>query len=143
MPIYCSKQGMIDRFGQNELVQLTDRGDQPLAVIDDVVLNQALDDADSVINGYLAGRYALPLPVVPTSLERIAATIARYFLYDDMVPERVEREYTHAVAFLRDVSKGAVSFGVDSSGQKPPSNDLVSMESGGRVFERNKFGGFI
>lgn len=143
MPIYCSKQGMIDRFGQNELIQLTDRGDLPVGAIDDTVLNKALDDADSVINGYLASRYALPLATVPTTLERISADIGRFFLYDDQAPERIEKAYDKAIAFLKDVSKGVASFGADAAGNKPESSDLAEMQSGGRVFERGTSSGFI
>lgn len=136
MPLYCTRQGMIDRFGQEELIELTDRGNPPADIIDDTVLNRALDDADSVINGYLSARYNLPLAAVPTSLARYAADIARFFLYDDNVTERVEKAYTLAINFLKDVSKGVASVGVNDEGNKPTVSNRAEIVSGGRVFDR-------
>jgi len=141
MPLYCTKQGMIDRFGQNELIQLTDRSVPPSDIIDDTVLNQALADADSVINGYLSARYTLPLANIPTSLARYAADIARYFLYDDDATERVEKAYDKAISFLKDVSKGVASVGVDQAGGKPAESNQAEMVSGGRVFSRENTSG--
>ena len=42
---YCTRQNLIDRFGEPELIQLTDLDN--LGVIDDTVLNQAISDADA------------------------------------------------------------------------------------------------
>jgi len=136
MSLYCTKQGMIDRFGQEELVQLTDRSNPPADIIDDTVLNRALDDADSVINGYLSARYTLPLATVPTSLSRYAADIARFFLYDDSATERVEKAYDKAISFLKDVSRGIASVGADQAGEKPVDSNQAQMVSGGRIFSR-------
>ncbi len=136
MPLYCTKQGMIDRFGQDELIQLTDRSNPPADIIDDTVLNRAMDDADSVINGYLSARYTLPLAIVPTALARYAADIARFFLYDDSATERVEKAYEKAISFLKDVSKGIASVGTDQVGEKPAESNQATIVSGGRIFGR-------
>ena len=61
---YCTQQDMIDRFGSEDLIQLTDRN--ALGVIDATVLSAAIDDATDTMDTYIATRYTLPLAVVPT-----------------------------------------------------------------------------
>ncbi|NOR70973.1 MAG: DUF1320 domain-containing protein [Methylomarinum sp.] len=134
---YCTRQDMIGRFSEEELIQLTDNDN--LDVIDDSVLNLAIDDAGAEIDGYLA-KYDLPLTTVPAVLVRLCADIARYFLYDDAAPERVKDRYDAAIKFLLNVSKGTISLGPDESGDIPVTNDSAEMTSGGRVFTRSDNG---
>lgn len=140
---YCTKQDLIDRFGEAELIQLTDRPDPATGAttgaIVDSVLNQAIADADAEINGYLA-KYTLPLATVPTVLVRSACDLARYFLMDDAATAQATKRYEAVLKFLREVGKGAISLGVDASGNKPTPNDGAVMESGGRVFGRDDNG---
>lgn len=128
---YAVKQDLIDRFGEDELIQLTDRSASPVA-IDDTVLGKALSDADGVIDAHLAGRYTLPLASVPKLLVRYAADIARYFLYEDRAGESVRRAYEDALAFLKRVSEGKASLGLDAS------NAAVSPSSGGVEFNESR-----
>jgi phage gp36-like protein len=128
---------MINRFSEQELIQLTDRDN--LDVIDDTVINQAIDDASAEIDGYLA-KYTLPLANVPSVLNRVACDIARYFLYDDKATEQVTERYEKVTKFLLNVSKGVISLGVDSSGNAPQTSNGAQMQSGGRVFSRDDNG---
>ncbi len=114
---YATQQNMIDRFGELELTQLTDRANT--GAIDAAVMARALEDADGVINGYLKAKYALPLDPVPLVLARTAADIARYFLYEDRVTEIVEKRYQDAVRFLKNMADGSVQLGVDATNQAP------------------------
>jgi len=127
---YCVKADMVSRFSEIEMVQLTDQDN--LGIIDDTVLDLAINDASAEIDSYL-GNYTLPLVTVPLSLVRIACDIARYYLYDDMVPADgvVLKRYEDALRFLRSVAKGDISLGVDNEGNSPE-----TMTSGGRVFSR-------
>ena len=138
---YASKQNLIDRYGSDELLQLTDRANT--GSIDDTVITRALADADAEINGYLATRFALPLSPVPTALEKLACDIARYRLYEDRVTELVKDRYKDAVRFLQDVSAGKVMLGVDTANQKPATNDAAQLSSTTPVFRRSESGGFI
>ena len=137
---YATKQDMIDRFGEEELIQLTDRSNA--GVIDDQVLNRAIADADAEIDGYLGGRYALPLAIVPVSLGRIAADVTRYYLYEDAATDHVRQRYEDAVRFMRAVGEGKVSLGIDASGATAQQAGGASMTSGGRIFTRDD-NGFI
>jgi len=130
---YCTRQDMESRFNENELIQLTDHDN--LGIIDDTVLNLAISDASAEIDGYL-GKYTLPLSIVPTVLVRSCADIARYFLYDDQVPDQVEKRYEAILKYLSLVSKGDINLGLDESGNQPVHDNGVVMTSGGRVFTR-------
>ena len=46
---YTDRDGMIDAFGETELIQRTDRAEPPTGEIDDDVLDGAIADATSVI----------------------------------------------------------------------------------------------
>ena len=135
---YVTKQELISRFGEEELIQLTDRAGA--GVIDDQVLDRAIADADAEIDGYLGSRYSLPLSVIPASLNRIAADIARYYLYEDAATEHVRQRYEDAVRFLRAISEGKVSLGIDPSGAGAKPASGATMTSGGRVFTREDDG---
>src|SRR5574341_1516172 len=102
---YAVKQDMIDRFGDVELKQLTDRTGA-IDTIDDTVLGKALADADAEINGYLAGRYTLPLASTPLILVGMACDIARFRLYKPQATEEVRQRYEDAIKYLTKVAEG-------------------------------------
>lgn len=51
---YATQQNLVDRFGQVELVQLTDL--ENTGALNTTRLAAALADASATIDGYLAGR---------------------------------------------------------------------------------------
>lgn len=138
---YATQQDMIDRFAQTELVELTDRSNT--GNIDTTVLNRSLSDADVLIDGYLQGRYTLPLVTVPKVLSLYAGDIARYLLYDNQAPEQVEKRYDDAIKFLQQVAQGKITLGLSAAGESPAEADGAQMESGGSVFKREDSTGFI
>lgn len=103
---YATLLDMVDRFGELELVQRTDRVDG--LAMDAVVLGRALADADAEIDSYLATRYSLPLASTPPVVNRLACEIARYRLFDDGVPETVRVRYQDAVSLLKRLASGEV-----------------------------------
>jgi len=139
--MYCTKQDLIDRFGQDELVDLTQLNNT--GVIDETVLGQAIADASAEMDGYLGGRYQLPLDTIPPVLKALCCNVARYNLYDEQASEQVTKRYDAAIKFLFSVSKGEISLGVDDTGAKATSNDLAEIQSAGSVFARSKSTGFI
>jgi phage gp36-like protein len=139
--MYCSLDEFIARFDLDELVQLTDPNGT--GSIGRQVAEAAIVDASSLIDGYLGGRYALPLTTVPTVLIRLCADIARYNLYDNAVTDVVEKNYKHAVDFLMNVSTGKVRLGLSGTNEKAESDAVISIESGVKVFSRDNAKGFI
>lgn len=100
------------------------------------VLARVAADAQSVIDGYLAARYAVPLTPVPDAVRRYASDLARYYLYDDHATETVQKRHDAAIAFFRDIAARRASLGPDADASMPSTSTSggVQMVSGGVVF---------
>ncbi len=122
-------------FGESELIQLTDR--DAGQVINDQVLNRAINAASAEINVWLAGRYVLPLQTVPDGLKTIAVDLARYHLYSDIQQDHPAAiRYGHQIRLLQSIAKGTASLGIDTAGAVPAVSDNVQISAG-----RNDFAG--
>ncbi|GAB1388991.1 MAG: hypothetical protein AMXMBFR78_33850 [Rubrivivax sp.] len=105
---YATVTDLQDRLGEARLLQLTDLQDPPLGLVDTAVAQKALDDADAEIDGYLVGRYALPLSPVPAILRVHAVTIAHYRLLGNAADEVTREDYRATRQWLMAVAKGDV-----------------------------------
>ncbi len=141
---YVTQQDLIDRFGEPELVQLTDRTNRPATTIDATTVARHIADAESMIDGYLGKVYALPLATVPPVLVKIAADLARYFLHGPSAEKdgAVERAYRDARAWLNDVAGGAVV--IENAGVIPSQagGGRIQTSAPDRVFTRDSMGEF-
>lgn len=133
---YAVQSDMVDRFGQTEIAQLTDRVNG--TAIDTVVLGKALADADDLINSYLATRYTLPLSSTPKIIVRAASDIARFYLYEDRVTEAVKARYDDTVKYLKSVADGLVTLGLDAANQVATGAGGPSHDAGDRVFSQGR-----
>jgi phage gp36-like protein len=134
---YATQQDLVDRFGEQELIALTDRADPPAGAPDATTVAKALADADAEIDGYLIGRYTLPLAATPKILVLAACDLARYRLYEDRATEQVRRRYEDQVKFLRAVADGKIALGPSAGGDAPaPSSGGPQVAAPGRVFTR-------
>lgn len=139
---YAIQQNLIDRFGLDELIQLTDRNNAN--ALDSTVISRALADADAQINGYLAARYTLPLETVPGILEKCACDIARYQLFENRVTDIVRERFENTIKFLQDVASGKASLGVDNNNEQPKvTGGKAQLSSTPPVFRRDASQGFI
>jgi phage gp36-like protein len=128
---YAQIADMVARFGQREMIQLTDQSTPPADQVDPTVAQPALDAASAIMDGYISVKYALPL-VAPTSpmLVEMCCDIARYRLYRDQVTETVANREKRAMTWLREVAQGLVK--IDSPGtavEPAPRPDVVIFES--------------
>ncbi|WP_336021369.1 gp436 family protein [Acinetobacter pittii] len=137
---YATADAMIKKFGEHELIQLTDNVQPYQDVINYDKLNAALQEANSEIDGYLMGRYKLPLQTVPPFLESLACHIARYHactgaMTDD---DPIRTRYIDAINKLKDISKGIVGVGGTPAGESEP----VKTSSNNVMFQvgRHDFG---
>jgi phage gp36-like protein len=103
---YCSKQDLIDRYGSDELGQIT-TGTK--GQIDDTKITRALTDTDSLVNSYIAERYTVPVNPVPSALNAAACGIARYKLWVNKASDRVSQDYKDALAWLTQIAAGTAS----------------------------------
>lgn len=112
---YASLEDLVERAGLDEIVQVADRDDD--LIPDPEVIAAALQHADNLVNGYLAGRYALPLAQVPDLLRTWATAIARYHLHRAGPPDYVTADFKDAMLALRDVQRGAISLPLAGGGE--------------------------
>ena len=135
---YADRYGMIGAFGEAELIQRTDRAEPPTGEIDDDVLDSAITDATSVIDGYLGGVYALPIAgPSPDPLPRLCKDIARYMLYDDMVPETIQQRYDAAIALLKDIASRKFALPLPLTTANATSAGAAEISGGERVMSRD------
>ncbi|RJL72163.1 gp436 family protein [Acinetobacter radioresistens] len=90
-------------------------------------INEALQDAAEEINGYIGGRYPLPLPNVPSNLNRMACDIARYRLYYQQPTEEVRNRYKDAIKFLERVQDEKAHLQIQTA-----TNEIVDDQPKGR-----------
>ena len=142
--MYCAADDMTKRFSEDELVQLTDKDGSHNSIVSEV-LDQAISDASATIDGYIGGRYQMPLSSVPSILTRLCCDIARYFLYDDQLGEehQVSKRHKEAIDYLKQVGSGKVQLGISSKSERPQATSTAMMQSGGRVFDRASSKGFV
>lgn len=129
---YATPSDLIARFGEPELIQQTDL--EGTGAYDPDTVGRALEDATSLINGYVSGRYALPLATVPDLLVSLCCDLARYALYVDAVPDLVKTRRDDAVAALREVSAGRLHLDVGAAGDDatPTTAGLAQVVQAGR-----------
>lgn len=127
---------MIDRFGERELIALSDRDDE--GVINDAVLNRALEQADAEIEPYLVGRVQLPFESVPKVISGFACDVARMRLTSSDVTrtEKIENDYARAIKFFEQVRDGKIRLGLDEANEEVPEAKTVQFQTGTKVFAR-------
>ena len=126
---YATRTDLEQRYSVDEIAQRE-------SALPDGAIDRALADADALINGYLVGRYSLPLSPVPASLPQVASAIARYDLLGDAVTERGRNDYKDAIAWLRDVQAGRVLLQDASPVPGAEQSALVMMSTSEAVFKR-------
>ena len=122
---YCDQNGMITRFGEGELITLTDASDE--GQIDSDALQIALSDASDEIDSYLAVRHSLPLESTPDILVRLCADIARYRLYNDRMLDEVEKRYQDSIKLLRDIARGTAQLPIQE--RTSPAGEIATLKT--------------
>lgn len=134
--MYATYADMLARFGERELIQLTDR--TLTGAPDQVLAEGVLEEASAEIDGFIGTRYDVPLPTVPRILVGYCCDIARYRLCGAEVQttESIRDRYQDARRFLELVAAGKVGLGgmPGGAGVAPAAGDSVKIASGRSVF---------
>lgn len=112
---YCTKDGLIDAFGFDEIRQLSDRDNT--GQIDGTAVERAIARAGAEIDPYLrAGGYSLPLPSTPQLVDSLALDIARYLLAGNFPTEQMRTRYEDAMRKLKLIADSKLDLGLDAAG---------------------------
>lgn len=140
--MYAQVDDFVVRIGERESIELTDR--EMHGVVDEDLLQVALADSSSQIDGYLSGRYKLPLATVPQNLVRICCDLTRYHLTSKSsvtMTEEVENRYKFCLKELENISKGVVSLSLDeeAAAESADGENTVQFFNGGnRIWGRDR-----
>jgi phage gp36-like protein len=135
---YATPADLVDEFGAEELIDLTDRRQPRTHELDADVAQRACDRVAAEIDSHLSGRYKLPLSAMPTVLPFIARDMARFYLYEGEPPGVVKTRYDAARQMLRDIQAGKQFLGVDEAGTElaDTATDLPQFEPGAKDWGR-------
>lgn len=111
---YCTIDQLTDRYGATLLEALSDRAlVAPGAPgIDADLFTRAITDADALIDGYLLGRYQLPIDPAPTLLADLSQRVTIYFAHGQVAPEKIRKDYDDAIRTLEKVAAGVIRLSV-------------------------------
>ena len=109
--MYCTLDDIEKHTSTPTLIQLT--SDDGQEIVDKTVVEEAFLYSSALIDGYLRGRYSLPLDICFPLLRVLAVDLSVYRLYSrrmrNEMPEVIETAYKNAIATLRDIQKGVIS----------------------------------
>jgi len=106
--MYCNLEDLINAIPERFLIDLSNDDQFPESV-DEEKIDESIADADSEIDGYLRGKYILPIEDVPKEIKRLSVDITIYNLFsrkpEISMPEIYGARYDNAVKRLKDIQK--------------------------------------
>jgi len=142
---YCTASDLTERLSNDELIQLTD--DVSAGVPDQGIISAAIAAAQDTIDGYLRGRYPVPLVSVPGIIKNLALDLTLYNLFRRrgqlQANESRELLYKQAVGQLKDIAAGIIL--LQTADKQPlPARPLpqCNKRPSDRIFTRKRLEGF-
>ena len=124
--MYINADDLARAMSKAELVQLTN--DEPRATEPNgEIVQTAIAYACDLVDGYLAGRYPLPLAQTPTILPPLCINIARHFLH----ARRINRaDFPKTLEQIRD---GKIHIGIDTADKpRQPERGAYHVRAGAK-----------
>lgn len=137
-PTYATPDDMVTMFGEPHMRALTDIDQVAAGEVVTERLQRALETATGEVDGYLVGRYALPLATVPSTVRTHVMCLARYHLMGSTPDERAMADRRVAIAYFDKVASGALPLFAPALATAPSGGgDAAWMQSAGSVFARD------
>lgn len=109
---YATVQDMIGRFGETEMLRLSSVDGVLPETVQAAPVEQAIADADGIIDSYLRKRYRVPLAPVPRAIVNASCVLARYELSvggDREPADQVKAGRRDIVAWLTQLANGVAT----------------------------------
>jgi len=107
---YCTREDVESKLPVGDIILFTD--DVQSEQVNEDNLARAIEDADSVINGYVRARYRVPFDTVPKLIRQISTDLTIYNLasrkYTVEMPDTYRNRYTDSIKLLRAIKSGEV-----------------------------------
>lgn len=130
---YCSLADLQLAIPQQTLIQLSNDTPaafgQPEPALNPAVVEEAVRQAEELVDAYLRGRYNLPLDPVPSVIKDMTVNLARYWLYarrpeGSELPEAVTRTHKSALQMLEAIRAGRLTIGLPSGEALPEPGEM-------------------
>jgi phage gp36-like protein len=135
---YAARSDMELKFGPQEIERLTDVGEPRLGATNESVLYRALADASAWIDGYLVGRYSVPITesAAQQILSMHCCNVARYMLMSVQADEAATKMYESAERYFMAVGKGTINLIQPAHVPEPEGVGSVEFDPGTKHFGR-------
>ncbi|MCL1861789.1 MAG: DUF1320 domain-containing protein [Proteobacteria bacterium] len=125
---YCTLADLQLAIPAQTLVWLSD-DDATATDINLPVVEEAIRQAVELVDGYLRGRYNLPLDPVPSIIKDMTVNLARHWLYarrpeGNDLPEAVTRTWKAAIQTLEAIRDNRITLGVPSGASAPEPGEI-------------------
>lgn len=138
MTDYCTIEDIETQTSTPTLIQLT--SDDGQEEVDRVVAQEAILYSSTLIDGYLRGRYTLPLDTHFPLLRILAIDLSIYRLYTrrmrNEMPEVIENNYKNAIATLRDIQKGVITLQSENNSLETASFNAEEYKTNKDIIDR-------
>lgn len=138
MTDYCTIEDIETHTSTPTLIQLT--SDDGQEEVDRVVAQEAILYSSTLIDGYLRGRYTLPLDTHFPLLRILAIDLSIYRLYTrrmrNEMPEVIENNYKNAIATLRDIQKGVITLQSENDSLETASFNAAEYKTNKDIIDR-------
>ncbi len=133
---YCSLEDIKQAIPEKNIIELTD--DAGTGTIEQNRVNDAISYADQLIDGYLRGRYTVPLNPVPELIKRLAADLAVFHLYSRRfelnMPEAMLQRRKEIIRLLEQIQKGFIKLGIETQSGPGQGHYKTNKTGEDRVF---------
>ena len=141
---YCTRADIGNAIPELTLTQLSN--DDPSAEQpSEAVIEDGVRQAEELVDGYLRGRYNLPLDPVPTVLRDAVVYLARHWLYqrrpEGVLPDAVKDSRKDTIKLLESIRDGVVTLGMPT-GQAAPEPGEVRVRSRRQQFDDTVWEGY-
>jgi len=137
---YCAISDIVAAVTPDDLIELTNDAAGG-STVDNDKITDAISYVDNMIDGFLRGRYSLPLGSTPDELKYIAIDYVVYRLYCRrmyiQIPESILTKYKNVLKTLEAIQKG--NFKLDPSIASEYSDSVLKTDKTVTVSSVNKF----
>ena len=137
--MYVTAKEIVRRYGRDHLQLPSDHNSDGLPDLDPI--NAAIVDASSEIDGYLSGRFAVPLTGIDTDpalswVKRCCSDMAVYYLCasSDYATEIISERYRNCISKLKFIASGKGSI----AGNVPTAKSSNRVSANTRELTRRK-----
>lgn len=139
---YCTRADLGNAIPLMTLTQLSN--DDPAATApNESVIDDGVRQAEELVDGYLRGRYQLPLEPVPSILRDAVVYLARHWLYqrrpEGALPDAVKDSRKDTLTLLENIRDGVITLGTPT-GQPVPEPGEIRVRARPQQFGTQQWG---